>query len=338
MIVQYDEKQGDLSDLESTVLGLGSGELLQFNANPRGRKTTDWVEANAEAINGILSRHGALLIRGLPIGGSRQFGDLLQRTFGMELLPYVYRSTPRTELKGHVFTATEYHRDQVIPQHNENSYSNSWPTRIGFLCFVPSETGGATPIANSRNVYVDIPASIREKFEAKGVMYVRNYSDIDLPWEIVFGTAERSEVERFCSENNINFEWQTDGSLRTTQVNPAFMIHPDTREHIWFNQAHLFHVSSLDRQVAEGLLKVVGPERLPRNAYYGDGTEIEPGVLELIREVYEKHTIRFSWQRNDVLLLDNMRFTHGRESYTGERKVLTGMAGPSSFSTGSMHK
>ncbi|BBM00790.1 TauD/TfdA family dioxygenase [Microbulbifer sp. GL-2] len=331
MTIEVNKLEGDFSKGKLIPEDMKTGALFQVDVNPQGKKTYDWIQKNNVIINNILSHHGALLIRGLPIGGSRQFGTLLQQIFGMELLPYIYRSTPRTELKGHVFTATEYHSDLLIPQHNENSYSNNWPTRIGFLCVVDSDTGGATPIANSRNVYLDIPLPIREKFESKGVMYVRNYSDIDLPWDVVFGTKDRSEVEHFCLNNNINCEWSKDGSLRTTQVNPSFIVHPESKERIWFNQAHLFHISSLDKQVTEDLLKVVGTDRLPRNAYYGDGSEIEPEALELIRKSYEKHTIRFSWRRNDLLLLDNMRFSHGRESYIGDRKVLTGMAGPSSF-------
>jgi hypothetical protein len=35
----------------------------------------------------------------------------------------------------------------------------------------------------------------------------------------------------------------------------------------------------------------------------------------------------FSWQENDVLLLDNMQVAHGRRSYIGERRVLVAMSG-----------
>jgi hypothetical protein len=51
-------------------------------------------------------------------------------------------------------------------------------------------------------------------------------------------------------------------------------------------------------------------------------------VLDLIRSAYEQTKIKFPWQKNDVLLLDNMLFSHGREPYTGARKVLVGMACP----------
>jgi len=107
-------------------------------------------------------------------------------------------------------------------------------------------------------------------------------------------------------------------------------VHPRTGENLWFNQAHLFHVSSLGKEIAETLISSLGEENLPRNTYYGDGSPIEPEVLDCIRAAYEQIKIKFPWQKNDLLLLDNMLFTHGREPYTGTRKVLVGMACPNS--------
>ena len=65
--------------------------------------------------------------------------------------------------------------------------------------------------------------------------------------------------------------------------------------------------------------------RLPRNAYYGDGSPIEAEVLDTIRAAYREETRAFAWERGDVLMLDNFISVHGREPYTGERKVLVAM-------------
>jgi alpha-ketoglutarate-dependent taurine dioxygenase len=293
-----------------------------------GLNAVRWAEEYQHDIRSLIETEGFVLIRGLKVIGSTQFGKILSTLFGSELLEYVYRSTPRTELRGNVYTATEYPAGQVIPQHNENSYSRNWPNRIGFMCLLPAETGGETPIGDSRIVYDMLPESVRDKFEEKGVMYVRNYSNLDLPWSVVFQTEDKAQVEAYCEANELSYEWLEDNGLRTRQVNPATALHPRTDEKVWFNQAHLFHASSLGKEIADTLLDSLGEENLPRNSYYGDGSRIEPEVLELIRSVYEQTKIKFTWQKNDLLLLDNMLFTHGRESYTGARKVLAGMACP----------
>ena len=303
-------------------------ESLSFllRVEPNGKKPLDFIDENKVSIQQLLQANGALLIRGLRILSSQQFGHVLEKVFDEKLLNYSYRSTPRTELRGNVYTATEYHCDEVIPQHNENAYSNQWAMRIGFLCMIPSAVGGETPIADSREVYRRLPKEIVKKFEEKKVMYVRNYGEIDLPWSEVFQTEDKQEVEQYCLSNNMQCEWLPDNGLRTTQINPATAIHPVTGEKVWFNQAHLFHVTSLNADVRQSLLSVVTEEYLPRNTYYGDGSPIEPEVLKIIRDVYEQCKICFKWQKNDLMLLDNMLYTHGRLPFEGNRKILVGMA------------
>lgn len=283
-----------------------------------------WAENNREAVDDFISREGALLVRGFKQVNENEFGDILKILFGEDLLNYTYRSTPRTEMGNKIYTATEYHPSETIPQHNENAYANVWPLRIGFLCVTVAQKLGNTPISDSRLAYRMIPKEIRDEFERKKVMYVRNYSDIDLPWTEVFQTNDKKEVEHYCRQNNIDFEW-TENGLRTKQVNQATMVHPVTGDMLWFNQAHLFHVSSLNEEVKEGLIEILGEENLPRNACFGDGSPIDAEVLNIIRKVFNDTKITFQWQKNDLLLLDNMLFTHGREPFEGSRKILVGM-------------
>ncbi|MEM6628136.1 MAG: TauD/TfdA family dioxygenase [Bacteroidota bacterium] len=301
-----------------------NGVKMMFNVSEDPDFMLGWPEVYREEIDTHLSTHGALLIRGVNIQ-EEQFGETLSSLFGEELISYTYRSTPRTELGKKVYTATEFPSSESIPQHNEKSYSNVWPLRIGFLCVQPASKQGNTPISDSRSIYKKIPIEIREEFERKKIMYVRNYSNIDLPWQEVFQTQEKKEVEAYCVANNIKWEW-TERGLRTKQINNASLYHPVTNEKVWFNQAHLFHVSSLDEELKESLLMMLGEEYLPRNTYFGDGSPIDESGLAEIRKIYEETKFSFDWEQNDLLLLDNMLYTHGREPFEGSRKILVGMA------------
>jgi alpha-ketoglutarate-dependent taurine dioxygenase len=285
-----------------------------------------WLRSNKQLVVERLREHGGVLFRNFTIASPSAFEGCIRAVSG-ELLEYTYRSTPRTRVEGHIYTSTEYPADRSIPLHNEMSYSRSWPLKIWFWSVTPAARGGETPIADSRSVFRRIPADIREAFARKQVMYVRHYGHgLDLPWQDVFQTNEKSAVERLCRDSGIEFEWRTDDRLTTRQVCQAIAVHPVTGEQVWFNQAHLFHVSGLDAPARELLLQRFAKHELPRNAYYGDGSEIDPAALDEIRTAYASETIRFSWQASDLLLLDNMLTAHGRAPFEGPRKVLAGMA------------
>jgi amino acid adenylation domain-containing protein len=283
-----------------------------------------WLTANGGSITEKLQTNGALLFRGfapLTIGG---FEESLTQIAG-ELVDYSYRSTPRTNVTGRIYTSTAYPAHQTIPLHNEMSYSRQWPMVIGFFCVEPSHEGGETPVADSRRVFAKIDPAIREEFSRKQVMYVRNYDDdLDLSWREVFQTNNRAEVESYCARAGMTVEWRGENGLRTSQVCQAVARHPVTGEMVWFNQAHLFHVSNLGSDVRASLQsEAAGNE--PRNAFYGDGSQIDEAALSHIRAVYDSETVTFSWQRGDVLILDNMLAAHGRRPYRGSRQIVVGM-------------
>jgi alpha-ketoglutarate-dependent taurine dioxygenase len=199
--------------------------------------------------------------------------------------------------------------------------------RIFFFCVQAPGKGGATPIADTRRVFERIAPEIRERFMERKYMYTRNFGDgFGLSWQEAFQTTLKSEVQEYCCLNRIECEWKSERRLRTKQVREVAARHPKTGEWVWFNHLTFFHVSTLDRDLQEVIMKEFVEEDLPNNTYYGDGYKIEEEVLERLREAYLKETVRFDWEEGDVLMLDNMLAAHGREPYTGERKVAVGMA------------
>jgi alpha-ketoglutarate-dependent taurine dioxygenase len=297
---------------------------VQFRPMIDGVSVLEWIAANRQAVLDKLQTAGAILFRDFDLLTIPDFEELLTRLSG-ELVEYSYRSTPRSQVSGKIYTSTAYPAHQTIALHNEMSYSRQWPMVIGFYCVEPSPEGGETPIADSRKVFAQIDPGVREEFIRKQVMYVRNYSDaLDLPWREVFQTNSRAEVEKYCLEAGMDVQWNGDDGLRTSQVCQAVAEHPVTGEMVWFNQAHLFHVSSLDPAVRSSLQSGAGGDE-PRNAFFGDGSEIDEAALNHIRAVYDSEMMTFSWQRGDVLVLDNMLTAHGRKPYRGAREIVVGM-------------
>ncbi|MDQ8034853.1 MAG: TauD/TfdA family dioxygenase [Bordetella sp.] len=277
-------------------------------------------------IESALLTVGGVLLRGFEVPAVDDFRRFAA-AFGHPLLAYEFGSTPRSAVQSGIYTSTEYPAHQHIPLHNEQAYTREWPMKIWFHCVTAAQAGGETPIADSRAVYRRVPAPIRERF-ARGLVYVRNFGDFDLPWQSVFNTEDPAQVEAYCRQAGIEWRWLEDGGLRTSQRCQGVERHPHTGEMVWFNQAHLFHVSSLQEDVRESLEEMLGIENVPRNVYDADGNPIEDEVFEEIRAVLDEETVRFAWEDGDVMMLDNMLVAHARTPFTGPRKVVVAMAEP----------
>jgi alpha-ketoglutarate-dependent taurine dioxygenase len=317
-----------LSSAGVSPLGDSSAGPVIVTPHAAGVDAAAWATAHRARIEDLLGRHKAVLFRGFDVDSVQRFQALLA-ALGADLLEYSERSTPRSTVGGRIYTSTEYPRTDEIPMHNENSYSLKWPRRVLFCCIQPAGEGGATPIADSRTVHDHLEARVRQTFLDKQVMYVRNYGQgVDLTWQDAFQTESRASVESYCRSAGISYEWLDDGAcLRTRQVRPAAFCYRPTGERVWFNQAHLFHVSSLDPGLRQALCEIFPADRLPRHACYGDGTPIGDDVIGHIRDVYAGARVPIEWQQGDVLLLDNLFYAHGRLPYTGERKVIVAMDG-----------
>lgn len=281
-----------------------------------------WAKAHRERLLTVATAYGAVMLRGLPADPGVL--ETIAAAVGGTTVPYRERSTPRTQVHGNIYTSTEYPPDQRIPLHNENSYSDVWPSMLFFLCEIAAEAGGATPLADSRAVFNAISPSVRDRF-ADGIRYTRTYrEDLGLSWQEAFQTNVRGEAENYCRQHNQHFEW-SGSAFRTSHAEPAWRREPKTGSFVWFNQAHLFHISALDEEVREALLLTYDEADLPRNAYLSDGRPIPPADVAAIDAAYARCEFALPWEPGSLLIIDNMLMSHGRMPYRGRRRVLVAM-------------
>ncbi|MGF1739616.1 TauD/TfdA family dioxygenase [Vibrio profundum] len=292
----------------------------------KGVKPSGWVNKNKQWLDENLRENGAVLLRGFDIHSLSEFNKFSLNYKG-NLLSYDNASTPRTRLGGNIYTSTEYPKDVVIPQHNEKSYTNQWPNTLMFFSITVAEEGGYTPLADSGRILARLNRDILSRMEEYGILYVRNYHEnLDLSWQEVFQTEIKEDVESYCLNNEIDFEWINSGEqLRTKQKSKFTLVHPETNEQVWFNQSNLFHISALGKAGGE-LRTQLGLDNVPRNCYFGNGEEIPNEFMEKINEAIHAETFSFPWKKGDILLVDNIRMTHGRTTFSGQRKVAVAMA------------
>jgi len=289
-----------------------------------------WLSANKAVLGETLLRLGAVRLCDLGADTAELF-ETLSGVFFERSADYVGGDSPRTRVSNRVYTSTEYPPTQMISLHNEMSFAATWPSQLLFGCIVPAQSGGETPVADSRAILKTLDPSIAQEFTARGVRYIRNLpggSGFGRSWQQTFETDERAAVERYCREAGSEFEWKSDGGLRLIQQRPAVAVHPVTGEAVWFNQADQYHPSTHPPAVYEALIGVYGddPADLPSYATFGDGTPFAIEMLTTIRQTIAQLTVAFTWQTGEALWLDNMLACHGRQPFSGPRRILVSMA------------
>jgi alpha-ketoglutarate-dependent taurine dioxygenase len=294
--------------------------------NVDGMDLGEWAAANREHLDALLLERRALLFRGFGVRDVEAFERFIAATSDGVKLEYKDRTTPRETRGTNIYTSTVHPANETIHLHNEGTYWVRWAAKLYFCVLKAPARGGETPIADVRGVHDRIDPAVRERFAVAGMMLVRNFNlGFGLPWQDVFQTEDRREVEAYCNANDIRFEWGEGDHLRTQQVRPAIRRHPETGEAVWFNHAAFFHHTSLEPSMRAALIGEYGVEGLPYNTCYGDGAPIEDDVAERLREAYAAEKVVFPWEEGDVMLLDNMTVAHAREPFEGEREVVVAM-------------
>lgn len=322
----FKRKAVDLSQPTVKTTQLRPDQKLPLIVTPTDANIdlAEWAENNRDFISEKVLEHGAVLFRGFnlptPVEFERAAAAICKELYSE------YGDLPREGVAGKIYKSTPYPADKMILYHNESSHLSSWPTRINFFCALPAQEGGATPVADCREVAKVMDPEILRTFEEKGLKYVRNFSPgLDVSWQQFFHTNDRSVVEKQCQEAGMTCEWTANDGLRVGQKCVAVTRHPKTGEKIFFNQVQLHHVYCLDKETRDSMLKIFKREDLPRHVYYGDGTEIPDSVMEHVGEVYEKCAVRFQWQKGDMISVDNMMVCHARDPHVGDRKICVAM-------------
>lgn len=308
---------------------------LDLNTHEEVRNLDDfinWYSRHEEQVHQLMNLHGGVLLRDTMIRTDEDFARFSELVSKGEKLNYAAGNSPRTNVKGGVYTSTEFSADRNIAIHNEMSYASAWPSKIFFCSIIPAETGGETPLANSREIYEQLPAHIIEDFENRGVAYLRNLhggDGIGISWMDTFETQDPAVAEKIMDEAGMEYQWSNGHEqLWLRQVRDAVLTHPVHGYKVWFNQADEFHPSSNGEETYEAMMALYDGDinQFPLYAQFGDGTEIPLDYLRTIRETIENCIVTFPWQQGDVLALDNLLIGHGRRPFTGKRRTLVAMS------------
>lgn len=281
------------------------------------------LPAIRDKIADAVRTEGAVLLRGLPLKGPADFAHIADELLANRATmaePFVVRNI----LADNVYAAADWPEHQEMCLHPEQSYRRTWPGALLFGCVAPAEDGGATIIGDTRAILAALPTELVGRLRTEGWLLRRNYrTGFGMRWQDVLGVDTPAAAEDYCRANDIGYEWLPGGGLRTEQHRPAVHTHPVTGEECWFNQVAFLNGWSLPELEREILAEAF--DSLPFDTYYGNGDPIDAATIDLINKVAAAHAVPVRWTAGDVLLIDNMLVSHGREPYQPPRDIVVAL-------------
>ncbi|MEZ7831408.1 MAG: TauD/TfdA family dioxygenase [Gammaproteobacteria bacterium] len=285
----------------------------------------EWLGENKERLLEQLSRHGAILFRGLPVNSDSDFDSVIQSfglknfTYGESLSNAVRRN--RTE---RVFTANEAPASVSIFLHHEMAQTPVYPSKLFFYCEQAAHSGGATPLCRSDILLQELTKQAPEFVAAclkLGVRYSNVMPNIDdlesgqgRSWRSTLSTDDKSAAEDKLRKLGYQWEWLEQDSLRvTTAVLPA-VRETDNGRQVFFNQLIAAFRGWKDTRNAT-----------EKSIRFGDDSAISEEAMAKAIQIGDELSFDMLWQSGDVVLVDNFLVMHGRRPFEGQRRVLASL-------------
>ncbi|KAK3252187.1 hypothetical protein CYMTET_11105 [Cymbomonas tetramitiformis] len=291
------------------------------------------LQASAAGIKETLDAVGYCVARAAA-SSPEGFASLTQEIWRSSLTSYMNGTSHRKQIAPGVFSVNLEPPELPVQAHSEMTYLNQFPQYIAFWAKRPADQGGVTQICDVRLLSKAISKSLKEKFKSLGVEYIRNLTDRNthLPehpvykhWQDSF-EAETPEEAMMKESLNCKFEWQKFGNgdhARVSFVGDGFGLHPGTGEELFLNQMWTYHGSHFDEWPTYRHLPL---SQRPVHARWGDGTELEQHELEELRRIHNSSVQEVQLESGDMVILDNMCWTHGRSPYKGKREIFVSMS------------
>lgn len=195
--------------------------------------------------------------------------------------------------------------------HSEASFSPSWPDILWFICISASKKSGFTTICDGTKIYEKLDYKTKQFFLKNPIQY-----ELKIPFK---KNLNQNKANLNKSKNNLKTwllncpgTFDTKISLKGGYIYTKYLKYAVVETKIpgvlsFCN--HLLGVFGTDPQILS--CKLINGKKIPQNIY------------EEIREVTKKLTIEIKWKENEICMIDNKRFMHGRTAiHKGEKREI----------------
>jgi hypothetical protein len=211
---------------------------------------------------------------------------------------------------GDGYTTEVFRANFILLSHSEGMYRPypPPPDYCFFLCRTPpSAEGGETLVVDGVELFQALPTALAERFEQEGVIYSGLWTRER--WQAELGVETQGEVEELLrGTGDFSFSWVgAEADLEWRYQARAITSDPSGR--LSFANAILAHLPTIDHPRYRGLPVYVNARN---GVCYGNGEPLGPHDINLLIDAHDAVAHPHRWQANDILVLDNRRFMHGR--------------------------
>ncbi|WP_414572728.1 TauD/TfdA family dioxygenase [Nostoc sp. CCY 9925] len=258
------------------------------------------LELDKEEIINLFKSYGILLFRGFMANAEifKEFSNSLSTDF----INYAGGAFSRRVINGDETLLSVNDFKSEIKLHGEMYYQQNIPLMLWFFCANPPLKDGETTVCDGRHFFNELSSSTKKLFKKNNLKFTVRMSEED--WNKKYQTNDLSKLEEMCQKNNTHLQINADQSILLEYICPAIIPSRCGKYQVFINSL------LPTKQLSPKILK------------FEDDSEIPDEVMSEINEIAEKITTEISWQKGDILMIDNTRILHGRRAFADDQRDI----------------
>ncbi|MEH1831711.1 MAG: TauD/TfdA family dioxygenase [Nostoc sp.] len=258
------------------------------------------LELDKEKIISLFKHYGILLFRGFDVETDifKEFTNLLS----IDFINYAGGAFSRRVINGDETLLSVNDFKSEIKLHGEMYYQQNIPLMLWFFCANPPLEDGETTVCDGRQFFNEISSSTKELFSKKKLKFAVQISKED--WQKKYQTNNLNTLEEMCQKNNTHMTVNDDQSIMLEYISSAIIPSRCGKYQVFINSL------LPTKQLSPKILK------------FEDDSEIPEEVVSELNEIAEKITTEISWQKGDILMIDNTRILHGRRAFADDQRDI----------------
>jgi len=210
----------------------------------------------------------------------------------------------------------DYDNYEEMSLHSESSYAPDYPEIIWFFCNEFFTNGrGCTTLCDGIKLWDNLSYETKNFFLLNPIRYKLKIPISEK--KIGNGTKKWLINQQGAGDGLLDL---SSGLLNITQI--RFAVHPSRLPNKMCFSNHVLYRDTDPNILEWGTI---------------DGNKIPQNILDEVKEKSKEVTYDLDWKKNDFVMLDNKRFTHGRRAFkkSDKRDIMTVESSSANFGYGS---